>query len=68
MKGYKRSENLMLLDEFEKMRYNCAEIKCFSHSTANSCASSFRNSIKIYGKVGIIKVIVSDNRVFLIRK
>lgn len=69
MEGYAKSENLNLLDTFQKMVWcDCAEIVGWTHVHSHACASSIRQSIKRYGKSATIDCIVRQGRVFLLKK
>lgn len=64
---FKKSDNLIALEEFIESGFDCVEVKKFTQKSAKSCASSLRNSIKRYGFSGIA-AISRKNHAYLIRK
>lgn len=63
---YKKSDLLVLIEEFVNSDMECAKVEGFTHKSACSCASSFNLAIKRYNKGGI-KAISRKNEVFLIK-
>jgi hypothetical protein len=58
--------NYKILCEFRDSKYECVELKDYTHKDAHSCSTSFLNSIKRY-KMTNIMVLKRGERVFLIK-
>lgn len=63
---YKRTSNLVVLEEFLKTGFDCAELKDFGNSKAMVKASSLRQAAKRF-RLGV-DVISHGDRVFLVRE
>ena len=64
--GYKKSENLLLLEEFANSELQCAKVENFPHKDAWICAAALRNTIKRNGMTNI-ECITRNGEVFLIK-
>lgn len=65
-KGYKKSKNQKLLEEFLDSDMTCAEVKDFTAVNGWHCAASLNQSIKRF-KMANVRAISRDGRVFLIK-
>ena len=63
---FKKTKNLMLLEEFIASNEKCCEVVDYDHIDAKSCYWSIKSSIKRFG-FGKIIVTTEKGRVFLIR-
>lgn len=66
VKGYKKSNNLKILEEFIDSGLECAKVDGFTQDNASHAAYSLNNSIKRY-RFGGIRAISRNKEVFLIR-
>lgn len=66
-KGYKRSHNVRLLNEFVNSGLACATVEDFEHRDANVCACSLRKTV-LRERLYSIKVIVRKGKVYLINE
>lgn len=64
---YKKSANLILLEEFVNSNMNCARVDDFPQCDAKSCSSSLNASIRRY-KMNGIEAHCVRNHVYLIKK
>lgn len=64
---YKRSENLMILEEFQNSGLECAKVERFTQACARYCATSLNNSIKRY-KISNTRAIIRKGKVYLIKE
>ena len=64
--SYKSTENLRILEEFEKSGETCVRIEDFPQKHASSCYASLRKSIMRFHMNGI-SVFTRKGEVFLIR-
>lgn len=67
LRVFKVCRNQQLLEDFIDSDLDCAEVKDFTHINAKSCQSSLTASARRFGVNKSVKVILRDNRVFLIR-
>lgn len=67
LRGYSKTRNLKLLEEFANSDMQVAEIEDYNHASAKSCQTSFLNSIKNFKMTGI-KIKIRGKRVFLVKE
>lgn len=67
VKYYKKSDILVLLEEFAESDLDCVKVEGWTHKNASSCMSSFRNAIARY-KMANIRCVARDKEVFLIKE
>jgi hypothetical protein len=65
-KWYSKSENLRILEEFNDSGLECVKVENYTCKDAYNCASSLKNSIKIY-RMPWIKAMARNGEVFLIK-
>lgn len=65
-RGYKRSNNLKILEEFIDSDLDCAKVEGFTQKNATTAAKSLNNSIKRY-KFLNIHANARKNNLFLIK-
>lgn len=63
---YKKSNNLLLLEQFIESGMGCAKVEGYTHNSPTSCAAALSRSIKNYNLHGIM-CIQRKNNVYLIR-
>lgn len=61
------SNNRKILEEFIKLKADCAEITEYGNKTAYSCANSLNSSIKTY-KMSGMRAVVRERRCYLIKE
>lgn len=66
MKGYAKSDNLRLLEEFVNSDLDCVKIEDYPHKRAAGCYTSFYSAIKRYNMTGV-KVCTRGEDVFLVK-
>ena len=66
-KGYKRSPNVRLLNEFVNSGLVCATVEDFEQRDANVCATSLRKTA-LRERLYSVKVIVRKGKVYLINE
>lgn len=64
---YKKSKNLLILEEFQNSGLECARVEGFTQANAGYCASSLNLSIKHY-KIYNIRAISRKGKVYLIKE
>ena len=64
---YKKSENLLILEEFQDSGLECARLEGFTQAKARYCASSLNMSIKRY-KISNVRAITRKGKVYLIKE
>lgn len=52
-RGYRKSDNLKILEEFVESGMECAKVEGYNNKTAAHCATSLNTSIKRYNLGGI---------------
>lgn len=67
VKHYKKSDVLILLEEFAESDLDCVKIENWKYSSPYSCMSSFRNAALRY-KMTNIRCVVRDKEVFLVKE
>lgn len=65
-KGYKKSENLRILEEFVESGMECAKVEGYTQKNALICSSSLSSSIRNYNMGGVIAR-TRNGEVFLIK-
>ena len=65
--GYKKTKNLCVLEEFRDSDLDCAEVKEYTHCSADCCAASLNNSIKVF-RLNRLRAIVRKGKVYLIKE
>lgn len=65
--AYKKSDNLLLLEEFRDSGMKCAKVEGFTQKTAGYCATSLNASIKRY-KMFNIRAMTRKGKVYLVRE
>lgn len=63
---YKKSDLLLMIEEFVDSDMDCAKVEGFTHKTAVGCAGAFNRAIERYNKAGI-RAISRNGEVFLIK-
>ena len=66
-KGYKRTSNVRLLNEFVNSGLACATVEDFDQANANSCAASLKMTA-LRERLYSVKVIVRKDKVYLINE
>lgn len=67
--GYKRSNNMKLLDEFKESGLKCAKVTEYTTKTPRYCASSLQQTINRYHKeYRGLRAISRGDEVFLINE
>lgn len=64
--SYSKTTAMSIIEKFKESNMDCAEVRDYTHKTANSCANSLKQSIKRF-RVFNVDVIVRQNRVFLVK-
>lgn len=64
--GWKKSENLLLLEKFIDSGLDCMKVEGWKHKNARVCSSSLANSIKRY-KINGVRAFTLKDEVFLIK-
>ena len=67
MKGYKRTNNLKILNDFIESEMDCVKLTGWKHVSACSCASALKKSIQRF-KMTSITVVTIKGEVYLIKK
>lgn len=67
LKGYKKTKNEEILDEFLESGETCVEIVEYTNKTPYSSANSFNTHIRKRKLQNMIIAIVRNKRVFLVR-
>lgn len=65
--SFASTENLNLLNEFRDSGQECAEIKGFTHKTPRVCYQSFQQTIKRFSMTSLVKCVMKNDRVFLVK-
>jgi hypothetical protein len=65
--GFKKSDILMVIEEFTASGMDCVKVEGYTHKSATSCMSSLSNAIKRY-KIGGVRALVRKGEVFLIKE
>lgn len=68
VKGYNRTKNLEILEEFMNSGHDCMKLENFTHARAAGCQSALQQSAKRYGLASSIAIVVRNDEVFLIRR
>lgn len=65
--AYKKSDNLLILEEFQNSGLECARVEGFTQACARYCATSLNNSIRRY-KISNTRAIIRKGKVYLIKE
>lgn len=65
--GYKKTKNLQFLEEFRDSDLDCAEVKEYTHNSADCCAAALNHSIKVF-RLNRLRAIVRKGKVYLIKE
>lgn len=64
--AYRRTDNMLIIEEFLKSEFDCAKVDGWTQSTAGHCAGSLNNTIKLM-KVPQVKAVSMKGEVFLVK-
>lgn len=64
--AYKKSENLLLIEEFIESEHKCVEVQNYPHSSTSSCQSALSQTIRKNGLTNV-RCISRNGKVFLIK-
>ena len=67
VKGYKKTKNQVIIEEFAASDMDCAKVEDYTTKTSAACAWTLNNAIKRF-KIAGIRAISRGDEVFLIRE